>query len=325
MRYYDTASGRFTTKDIWEGNKNKPISLNQYIYGYTNPIKYNDPSGQMPIYCMHFDQYFWEIIPGCPGSGTSSMDEELLSPCPEKTPHTDYKPLPSKSSAWYAKTFYEMLRKDPGPWQYFRNRRFGMRTYIAIIFIYEMGRYGYSEDMEARYTDSDVERYLPEAFARRMWDARKKYGPDGIWYYLGGREMIIHRVDAKLRDKNYKFLQNWNSKDWDLALSAADKILNLSIWKSGIQEKAPYDWGNPQYNDPWKWLIQEFFDTLEKPRSEAQGPDYNQILHIAPDYQFVIVTKEQSDYLCYPGGPTRDPEIASQHPGGSCIYPYGFP
>ena len=47
-RLYDPASGRFTTKDSWQGDYNRPLSLNRWNYGYGNPVNYTDPSGHFP-------------------------------------------------------------------------------------------------------------------------------------------------------------------------------------------------------------------------------------------------------------------------------------
>jgi hypothetical protein len=40
--------GRFTSKDAWQGDYTRPQSLNQWSYGYHNPVKYTDPSGLQP-------------------------------------------------------------------------------------------------------------------------------------------------------------------------------------------------------------------------------------------------------------------------------------
>ena len=46
---YDPASGRFTTKDSWQGDYNRPLSLNRWNYVYANPINDTDPSGHSPL------------------------------------------------------------------------------------------------------------------------------------------------------------------------------------------------------------------------------------------------------------------------------------
>jgi RHS repeat-associated protein len=44
-RHYDPNAGRFLNRDTWQGNYNKPLSLNRWNYAEGNPIKFSDPSG----------------------------------------------------------------------------------------------------------------------------------------------------------------------------------------------------------------------------------------------------------------------------------------
>lgn len=46
-RWYDPNSGRFVSKDPYEGSIDNPLSLNRYGYVANNPLKYVDPSGNM--------------------------------------------------------------------------------------------------------------------------------------------------------------------------------------------------------------------------------------------------------------------------------------
>jgi len=48
-RYYDPGGGRFLTRDPWPGTLFNPISLNSYNYAFSNPTRYNDPSGLRPL------------------------------------------------------------------------------------------------------------------------------------------------------------------------------------------------------------------------------------------------------------------------------------
>ena len=47
-RYYDKETGRFISADSVEGDIEKPQTLNRYAYVLNNPLKYNDPSGNVP-------------------------------------------------------------------------------------------------------------------------------------------------------------------------------------------------------------------------------------------------------------------------------------
>lgn len=48
-RYYDQASGRLTQQDTWMGEKELPLSLNKYIYAYSDSANFIDPTGNMGI------------------------------------------------------------------------------------------------------------------------------------------------------------------------------------------------------------------------------------------------------------------------------------
>ena len=49
-RYYNPGNGRFTQQDSWGyADPADPLSLNLYVYCYGNPVKYYDPSGNIPL------------------------------------------------------------------------------------------------------------------------------------------------------------------------------------------------------------------------------------------------------------------------------------
>jgi RHS repeat-associated protein len=69
-RQYSPNSGRFLTKDIWEGDANNPLSYNRWNYGFDNPVNYTDPSGLLPCpwnahinSCNIYDWYNWYFGP----------------------------------------------------------------------------------------------------------------------------------------------------------------------------------------------------------------------------------------------------------------------
>ena len=48
-RYYDQDIGRFTRRDVYEGRRGEPITLNKYVYANANPVSYVDPSGLLSL------------------------------------------------------------------------------------------------------------------------------------------------------------------------------------------------------------------------------------------------------------------------------------
>ncbi|MFR0822939.1 MAG: RHS repeat-associated core domain-containing protein, partial [Clostridia bacterium] len=48
-RYYNPEIARFISEDTYRGEINDPLSLNQYVYARSNPLRYNDPNGHFAI------------------------------------------------------------------------------------------------------------------------------------------------------------------------------------------------------------------------------------------------------------------------------------
>jgi RHS repeat-associated protein len=46
-RFYDPATGRFTSMDPQAGNPSNPLSLHRYLYTPANPVNFQDPNGRM--------------------------------------------------------------------------------------------------------------------------------------------------------------------------------------------------------------------------------------------------------------------------------------
>jgi RHS repeat-associated protein len=51
-RYYAPGMARFVTRDTWDGDYNRPLSLNRWMYVEGNPVNLIDPSGFNPN-CTH--------------------------------------------------------------------------------------------------------------------------------------------------------------------------------------------------------------------------------------------------------------------------------
>jgi hypothetical protein len=63
--------GRFTTRDVWEGDANAPMSYNAWLYVYGNPINAVDPSG------MQCDG------PNCPQPRPNTPPRPVGTPSPQ--------------------------------------------------------------------------------------------------------------------------------------------------------------------------------------------------------------------------------------------------
>lgn len=48
-RFYDPGSGRFTTRDPFEGSTRDPMSRHRYTYAHQNPVSFMDPTGELTV------------------------------------------------------------------------------------------------------------------------------------------------------------------------------------------------------------------------------------------------------------------------------------
>ncbi len=48
-RYYEPETGRFLSRDMWEGSQENPVSIHKYAYAMNDPINMTDPSGNTPL------------------------------------------------------------------------------------------------------------------------------------------------------------------------------------------------------------------------------------------------------------------------------------
>jgi RHS repeat-associated protein len=85
-RYYDAETGRFLSQDPFEGTLDTPYSQHPYQYGYSNPVRYTDPSGR----CISIINAFWAMaspdlgefsVMRGPGSLSLSETQALQAEC----------------------------------------------------------------------------------------------------------------------------------------------------------------------------------------------------------------------------------------------------
>jgi RHS repeat-associated protein len=69
-RWYDSATGRFTTRDPFPGFAVLPQTLHLYVYANNNPVNLTDPSGEIPIetlldivvFAVDIGIYVWDAL-----------------------------------------------------------------------------------------------------------------------------------------------------------------------------------------------------------------------------------------------------------------------
>ena len=65
-RYLSSQTGRFISRDTYAGNAQRPMSYNAWLYGYSNPVTWTDPSGMVP--CSMLPPEDQEGCEGAPAS-----------------------------------------------------------------------------------------------------------------------------------------------------------------------------------------------------------------------------------------------------------------
>jgi RHS repeat-associated protein len=109
-RYYNPVLGQFQTKDTWQGNFNRPASLNWWSYVEGNPVNRVDPTGYswgLAAFAMCFKDIMPPVIEGL--GGTAEMAIATCKMAYDKNAwglsiHSWHGKLPSTTAelfAWY--------------------------------------------------------------------------------------------------------------------------------------------------------------------------------------------------------------------------------
>lgn len=72
-RHYSPADGRFTSRDTWSGDVNRPLSLNRWMYVEGNPVNHIDPTGHdgIPPIAENYLEYLRDITKNCYEKGNT--------------------------------------------------------------------------------------------------------------------------------------------------------------------------------------------------------------------------------------------------------------
>ena len=93
-RYYVSALGRFVSRDEWNGDMLQPISYNAWIYAYSSPTLFTDPSG----YDVGCGGHECPSGPG-PQLTPAPIPVQMPSNTPTATPTTTLTPTPTVTAS----------------------------------------------------------------------------------------------------------------------------------------------------------------------------------------------------------------------------------
>ena len=92
-RYYNPADGRFISRDTWDGDVNRPTSMNRWGYVEGNPINRTDPTGMCYTNPNPLSSGYWERFWEAPmlGPCSSGTSQAIIPPTSTVEP-TEVKP-----------------------------------------------------------------------------------------------------------------------------------------------------------------------------------------------------------------------------------------
>ena len=93
-RYYNPVLGRFNSRDVWDGNANKPSTYNKWQYAGNNPVVFTDPSGHICLDPFAPSGFHLDPNRGC---GYSAVNNAGPSPEPPPTPEKTVSPYSDSS------------------------------------------------------------------------------------------------------------------------------------------------------------------------------------------------------------------------------------
>jgi RHS repeat-associated protein len=253
-RYYDAATGRFLSKDVWPGDYTKPLSLNGWNYAEGNSINHTDPSGM----CLDEDMdgrcdpgWRCELIPDPAGREAcwrSYCEEPIVEP-PGPNCNADC------IDAYY--TYMEVayqLKYEPDIQDILY--MIAAKEYFGVIdlpyhnyrgFIQEPAAQGYPEPT-ARATGREA---LARAYYHFCGATEKDCSGSRLYRFLSGYEPWCGKAGADNGDARQRAaelirdgLNNGLSGTGQKLRSDVGLILdpNDISWKGGLSDDKPWQW-----------------------------------------------------------------------------------
>jgi RHS repeat-associated protein len=251
-RYYVPESGRFLSRDEWNGNSKTPMSFNSWLYVYGNPVNYTDESGNIvrsglpeppaPVFPeLLGNVWHCNVIENpvarrvCYENSCSATKREC--------------PAPSYTKIYYnsrgGELFVDLLRDCPGWWH--DNDLFDMNNTSDVTKLSLAFEVLWESDGRL-YTGDHFQAFI-EAVSHKYWQMQASFSNDGLYWMLGGSESVINRAN-KHHDGSQPFdLQTDTQLNgrFLLALHAVEQYV-FGVYnnqRGSAYPTRPYEWGNP--------------------------------------------------------------------------------
>ncbi len=270
-RYYAPGQGRFVSKDAWAGDAMRPMSYNGWAYGFANPVRFTDPSGNIPCEALPPDEQAGCNGSGNGGSGGGSAPPSYPADLPPCTPALlaagemcnpdpcDPEPIydaPLTYTQDKALQVFIQFKKTPGWWNDYGKGELSLRTVLAIMANYE--------GASLLKTNGKGPKFFAEAFGRTYWT----HCPSKCGIVNGVPSLQLLNVLKGSQAWRVRTPNNTLESDYSIrvAYSISHQILDLvgggATWKSGWYDRnRPAVWANVQGGNPlwfknWIWYAE---------------------------------------------------------------------
>jgi RHS repeat-associated protein len=245
-RYYDSSTGRFITRDTWDGEGNDPSSLNHWIYGNANPVNLFDPSG----YCATNDTSGGCGVMYRQLSSALSISFSVLQvlKCYDGPSQPDYLDESQFAKApWIQNRAHQLyrlyltmwyMRKEPETrWWWsrygFDNDGFSIWDYMAIHWNYEKQQL--RTPLIAQAHENRAAIFCPGA-------CNPSKAEGSFLYLVGFSELAQKRADSYESGISIDTLMTIPPGNDEIGADIVKGIRNSKI--GGLSAFSPFDWGN---------------------------------------------------------------------------------
>jgi RHS repeat-associated protein len=257
-RYYAPQDGRFLSRDMWEGDQQRPMSYNAWLYVYANPVNLTDPGGMCPdmnrdgkcdrswecdLMPSPYREWCWGEL-GCAGNGGGGWGgswggrpDPLSFDCGQMPGY--YHPVCNT---------YLALRDNPGWWNKNSSGTLTPQRFLGLFLRMEFCDYFKAIDEQIKKeTTARNFYYLCPYLPGNGCDS---YSASDIINYITWKELATTRGRYLLVSRYASAAEI--SAIWvddPIRYSSADTFENAFLypcaWKSGIGSwDVPVDWGN---------------------------------------------------------------------------------